>query len=94
MQASTVAIPSPALAATDLRNGAEILLDTLVACGVDTIFGYPGGAALPLYDALLQPAAPAPRAGAPRTGGGACGRRLCAQHRARSASCWSPPAPA
>jgi acetolactate synthase-1/2/3 large subunit len=35
-----------------LRNGAEVLLDTLVECGVDTIFGYPGGAALPLYDAL------------------------------------------
>ncbi len=34
------------------RNGAEALLDTLVACGVDTLFGYPGGAALPLYDAL------------------------------------------
>ena len=39
------------------RNGAEILLDTLVAYGIDTIFGYPGGAALPLYDALHgQPA--------------------------------------
>ncbi|MDP9600378.1 biosynthetic-type acetolactate synthase large subunit [Variovorax gossypii] len=35
-----------------IRNGAEALLDTLVECGVDTIFGYPGGAALPLYDAL------------------------------------------
>ncbi|HZF82710.1 MAG TPA: thiamine pyrophosphate-binding protein, partial [Burkholderiaceae bacterium] len=34
------------------RNGAEALLDTLVDCGVDTLFGYPGGAALPLYDAL------------------------------------------
>ncbi|HEX5389796.1 MAG TPA: biosynthetic-type acetolactate synthase large subunit [Burkholderiaceae bacterium] len=35
-------------------NGAELLLDTLLDCGVDTIFGYPGGAALPLYDALYQ----------------------------------------
>jgi acetolactate synthase-1/2/3 large subunit len=34
------------------RNGAEALLATLIECGVDTIFGYPGGAALPLYDAL------------------------------------------
>jgi len=34
------------------RNGAEILLDTLIASGVDTVFGYPGGAVLPLYDAL------------------------------------------
>ncbi|MER1966637.1 biosynthetic-type acetolactate synthase large subunit [Castellaniella sp. GW247-6E4] len=34
------------------RNGAEVLLDNLLALGVDTIFGYPGGAVLPLYDAL------------------------------------------
>jgi acetolactate synthase I/II/III large subunit len=37
-----------------VRNGAELLLDTLLACGIDTVFGYPGGAALPLYDALYQ----------------------------------------
>ncbi|OZI15965.1 acetolactate synthase, large subunit, biosynthetic type [Bordetella genomosp. 7] len=34
------------------RNGAQILLDTLIERGVDTVFGYPGGAVLPLYDAL------------------------------------------
>lgn len=34
------------------RNGAQTLLDALVACGVDMVFGYPGGAVLPLYDAL------------------------------------------
>ena len=34
------------------RNGAELALDSLIASGIDTIFGYPGGAALPLYDAL------------------------------------------
>lgn len=48
----------PAISAT-LRhlNGAQILLETLVDCGIDTLFGYPGGAALPLYDALhAQPA--------------------------------------
>ncbi len=33
-------------------TGARILLDTLIAAGVDTVFGYPGGAVLPLYDAL------------------------------------------
>lgn len=43
--------PTPAL--LGLRNGAQALLQTLVECGVDTIFGYPGGAALPLYDALF-----------------------------------------
>ena len=35
-----------------VRNGAVALLETLIDCGVDTLFGYPGGAALPLYDAL------------------------------------------
>lgn len=34
------------------RNGASALLNALIESGVDTIFGYPGGAALPLYDAL------------------------------------------
>jgi acetolactate synthase-1/2/3 large subunit len=33
-------------------SGAKALLDTLKAAGVDVVFGYPGGAALPLYDAL------------------------------------------
>jgi acetolactate synthase-1/2/3 large subunit len=36
------------------RTGAEVVLDTLLECGVDTVFGYPGGAALPLYDALYS----------------------------------------
>jgi len=34
------------------RNGASVLIDTLLSLGVDTVFGYPGGAVLPLYDAL------------------------------------------
>ncbi len=33
-------------------SGARSLLDTLVELGVDTVFGYPGGAVLPVYDAL------------------------------------------
>ena len=37
-----------------LRSGAKILVDTLVEIGVDTLFGYPGGAVLPLYDALFE----------------------------------------
>ena len=36
------------------RNGAQVLIDTLLALGVDTVFGYPGGAVLPLYDALFD----------------------------------------
>lgn len=34
-------------------NGAELLVRGLVELGVDTVFGYPGGAVLPLYDALF-----------------------------------------
>lgn len=33
-------------------TGAELLLKTLEEIGVDTIFGFPGGQALPIYDAL------------------------------------------
>ena len=48
-------LPPPAPAAPPtVRTGAQALLETLVECGVDTIFGYPGGAALPLYDALYS----------------------------------------
>ena len=37
-----------------MKSGAETLLRALKAQGVDVIFGYPGGAVLPLYDALFQ----------------------------------------
>ena len=43
--------PHPA-APVATRNGAQVLLDTLAELGVDTVFGYPGGAVLPIYDAL------------------------------------------
>ncbi len=36
------------------RTGAQILWECLVKEGVDTVFGYPGGAILPAYDAMLQ----------------------------------------
>ena len=36
------------------RSGAQILVETLVRQGVEYIFGYPGGAVLPIYDALFQ----------------------------------------
>ena len=35
-------------------TGAEALLKALVEEGVDTIFGYPGGAIMPVYDKLLD----------------------------------------
>lgn len=39
---------------TRLMSGAEIVLRALKEQGVEVIFGYPGGAVLPLYDALFQ----------------------------------------
>lgn len=35
-------------------NGAAIVIKSLVDQGIDTIFGYPGGAVLPLYDELFK----------------------------------------
>jgi acetolactate synthase-1/2/3 large subunit len=42
------------LTAETMKSGAEALLRALIAQGVDVIFGYPGGAVLPIYDALFQ----------------------------------------
>ena len=35
-------------------KGAELVLKVLQQHGVDTVFGYPGGAIMPIYDALYQ----------------------------------------
>lgn len=35
-------------------TGSEALLKTLIAEGVDTIFGYPGGQAIPMFDSLYD----------------------------------------
>src|SRR5512147_1078639 len=40
-------MPSP-------RTGAQIIWECLVHEGVNTVFGYPGGAILPAYDAMLD----------------------------------------
>ncbi|MBF0819712.1 acetolactate synthase large subunit [Streptococcus acidominimus] len=36
------------------RSGSYLILDTLKKLGVDVIFGYPGGAVLPLYDEIYR----------------------------------------
>ncbi len=36
------------------RSGARVVMEALVRQGVDTIFGYPGGVVLPLYDEMLK----------------------------------------
>lgn len=37
-----------------ILNGSEILINVLMEQGVDTVFGYPGGAVLNIYDALYK----------------------------------------
>ena len=37
-----------------IRTGAQIIWEALVREGVNTVFGYPGGAILPAYDAMLD----------------------------------------
>ncbi len=36
------------------RSGADILVEALCDLGVEIVFGYPGGAVLPIYDALFR----------------------------------------
>jgi acetolactate synthase I/II/III large subunit len=47
-------LPSGRLAIMPKRTGAQIIWDCLVHEGVHTVFGYPGGAILPAYDAMLD----------------------------------------
>ncbi len=37
-----------------LMTGAEAVIQSLMHEGVDTLFGYPGGAIMPVYDALYD----------------------------------------
>ena len=39
---------------SSVKTGAQIFVDTLIELGVDTMFGYPGGVALPLFDKLYD----------------------------------------
>ncbi len=53
------ALTSPPAAATGTASpaelsGAQIIVQSLLDLGVDTVFGYPGGAVLPIYDALFE----------------------------------------
>lgn len=48
--------PTPSLRPQELqaRTGAQAILDAFFRHGVDTLFGYPGGCIMPLYDALAE----------------------------------------
>ncbi len=48
------AAPRQPAAANKPMSGAEIVIQALIDQGVDTIFGYPGGAVLPIYDELFK----------------------------------------
>ncbi|MEM6411613.1 MAG: thiamine pyrophosphate-binding protein, partial [Pseudomonadota bacterium] len=39
-------------------SGAEIVIEALREQGVEVMFGYPGGAVLPIYDALHEDTGP------------------------------------
>ena len=39
---------------TEILTGAEIVVRALIDQGVEVLFGYPGGAVLPIYDALFE----------------------------------------
>lgn len=39
---------------SNMINGAEALIKSLICEGVDTVFGYPGGAIIPVYDKLYD----------------------------------------
>src|SRR5581483_11622002 len=47
-------LTAEAEAAAEIMTGAEIVVRALVDQGVTDLFGYPGGAVLPLYDALFH----------------------------------------
>ena len=39
---------------TKSMTGAEMVVQALIEQGVEVVFGYPGGAVLPIYDAIFQ----------------------------------------
>ena len=53
-QTSSTGQKTPANAEERFPRGAEILIEALVHEGVDSIFGYPGGAVLHIYDELWR----------------------------------------
>jgi acetolactate synthase-1/2/3 large subunit len=46
--------PIASIAKPELINGSHALIQSLIAEGVETIFGYPGGAIMPVYDAIYD----------------------------------------
>ena len=51
---SATAITTTPEVQSETMNGSEVVLRALVEQGVEVVFGYPGGAVLPLYDAFFK----------------------------------------
>src|SRR5437588_8614551 len=47
-------LPMEVVMPAEPLSGADIVIKALVDQGVDVVFGYPGGAVLPIYDALFK----------------------------------------
>ena len=75
---------------SDAASGAEILLRALTDQGVDVIFGYPGGAVLPIYDALFQQNAIRHILVRHEQAAVHAAEGYARRHRAKWAWCWSP----
>ncbi len=54
MAVETIQAKNKKQSSTRTMTGAEAILECLIAEGVETIFGYPGGAIMPVYDALYH----------------------------------------
>jgi acetolactate synthase I/II/III large subunit len=55
MEVANETLTAPAIQEKAVElTGSEALLEALIVEGVDTIFGYPGGAIMPIYDALYD----------------------------------------
>jgi acetolactate synthase-1/2/3 large subunit len=54
MEVAQDTLTAPATTETVQVSGSVALLEALIAEGTDTIFGYPGGAIMPIYDALFD----------------------------------------
>ena len=54
MNTSTLVIEKKRSKKTTRIKGSDAVLQCLIAEGVTTIFGYPGGAIMPIYDALFN----------------------------------------
>ncbi len=54
MNTSTLILEEKKVKKGEILTGSKAVLQSLIAEGVDTIFGYPGGAIMPIYDALYH----------------------------------------